>query len=253
MRYILARWYLTSGHKKRTGWLKSLKFQWIPWMDRNRSLVSKRRITFVTSVLFFEKNAKIVKNLSGGCSTTLSWAFYRVSMDYGKRRNFTKKTKQKTEGVPIRKSRPVPLTVVWMGFAPLINVLKGLIANHSNSEGVLPMTANLSPMCFYGINRYYSESEKKIIPSYNLTKWMFITQLLNRASSMMWAAIQKKNACSHASSASNVHAFSTLYDGRNEKGQTCEGLSSERQKKKKKTGQSIKGQKSNRQNEKGSK
>ena len=49
---------------------------------------------------------------------------------------------------------------------------------------------------------------------------MFITQLLNmlnRASSMMWAAIKKKkkkkkhNACSHASSASNVHAFSTLY------------------------------------------
>ena len=74
---------------------------------------------------------------------------------------------------------------------------------------------------------------------------MFITQLLNRASSMMWAAIQKNktkqqknkqtnkhNACSHASSASNVHAFSTLYDGRNEKGQTCEGLSSERPKNK---------------------
>ena len=75
---------------------------------------------------------------------------------------------------------------------------------------------------------------------------MVITQLLNRASSMMWAAIQKKkskiknqkiknNACSHASSAStwsNVHAFSTLYDGRNEKGQTCEGLSSERPKNK---------------------
>ena len=81
---------------------------------------------------------------------------------------------------------------------------------------------------------------------------MFITQLLNRASSMMWAAIQKKkNACSHVSSASNVHAFSTLYDGRNEKGQTCEGLSSE--KAKKQTGQSIKGQKSNRQNEKGPK
>ena len=67
---------------------------------------------------------------------------------------------------------------------------------------------------------------------------MFIMQLLNRASSMMWAAIQKKkkkknhNACSHASSASNVHAFSTLYDGRNKKGQTCEGLSSERPKNK---------------------
>ena len=74
---------------------------------------------------------------------------------------------------------------------------------------------------------------------------MLITQLLNRASSMMWAAIQKKkkeeeeeknnnnnNACSHASSASNVHAFSTLYDERNEKGQTCEGLSSERPKNK---------------------
>ena len=70
---------------------------------------------------------------------------------------------------------------------------------------------------------------------------MFITQLLNRASSMMWAAIQKKtnkqtnkkhNPCSHASSASNVHAFSTLYNGRNEKGQICEGLSSERPKNK---------------------
>ena len=74
-----------------------------------------------------------------------------------------------------------------------------------------------------------------------LTKWMFITQLFNHASSIMWAAIQKKkqtnkqtkhNACSHASSASNVHAFSTSYDGRNEKGQTCEGLSSTRPKNK---------------------
>ena len=82
---------------------------------------------------------------------------------------------------------------------------------------------------------------------------MFITQLLNRASSMMWAAIQNKNktkqnkkkkknttttttkqqqkkppktnkqtnkkhnACSHALSASNVHAFLTLYDGRMKK------------------------------------
>ena len=65
---------------------------------------------------------------------------------------------------------------------------------------------------------------------------MFIMQLLNCASSMMWAAIQKKkkkhNPCSHESSASNEHAFSTLYDGRNEKGQTCEGLSSERPKNK---------------------
>ena len=72
---------------------------------------------------------------------------------------------------------------------------------------------------------------------------MFITQLLNRTSSMMWATIQKNkqtkqkqkhNACSHASSASNVglHAFSTLYDGQNEKGQTCERLSSERPKNK---------------------
>ena len=42
--------------------------------------------------------------------------------------------------------------------------------------------------------------------------------------------IKKHN--SHASSASNVHAFFTLYDGRNEKGQTCEGLSSERPKNK---------------------
>ena len=71
---------------------------------------------------------------------------------------------------------------------------------------------------------------------------MFITQLLNCASSMMWAAIQTKqtqqnktnkhNACSHRSSASNVHAFSTLYDGRNEKGQTCKGLSRQRPKNK---------------------
>ena len=44
--------------------------------------------------------------------------------------------------------------------------------------------------------------------------------------------IKKHNACSHASSASNVHAFFTLYGGRNEKGQTCEGLSSERPKNK---------------------
>ena len=79
---------------------------------------------------------------------------------------------------------------------------------------------------------------------------MFITQLLNRASSMMWAAIQKKNhnACSLASSASNVHAFSTLYDGRNEKGQTCEGLSGERPKNKQ--DKELKDKKSNRQNEK---
>ena len=41
---------------------------------------------------------------------------------------------------------------------------------------------------------------------------------------------KKHNECSHASSASNVHAFSTLYDGRNEKGQTCKGLSSQRPK-----------------------
>ena len=53
----------------------------------------------------------------------------------------------------------------------------------------------------------------------------------------MWGAIQKKKkkktitpaAMSHQL---NVHAFSTLYDGRNEKGQTCEGLSSERPKNK---------------------
>ena len=42
---------------------------------------------------------------------------------------------KKIEGIPIRKSRPIPLKVVWMGFEPLINVLKGLISNHSNSEG----------------------------------------------------------------------------------------------------------------------
>ena len=91
---------------------------------------------------------------------------------------------------------------------------------------------------------------------------MFITQLLKRSSSMMWAAIQKtknknkkqnkkKNACSHASSASNVHAFSTLYDGRNERGQTCEGLSSKRPKNKQ--DKELKDKKGNRQNEKGPK
>ena len=42
---------------------------------------------------------------------------------------------KKIEGVPIRRSRPVPLKVVWMGFEPLINVLKCLISNQSNSEG----------------------------------------------------------------------------------------------------------------------
>ena len=40
------------------------------------------------------------------------------------------------------------------------------------------------------------------------------------------------SSISHASSVSNVHAFSTLYDGRNEKVETCEGLSSERPKNK---------------------
>ena len=58
---------------------------------------------------------------------------------------------------------------------------------------------------------------------------MFITHIELR---QLWCANTKKKkkkkniACSHASSA-KVHAFSTLYDGRNEKGQTCEGLSSE--------------------------
>ena len=97
-------------------------------------LASKRRITFVTSALFFEKIAKIVINLSGGCSTTLSWAFHRVSMDYGKRRNFTKK-KKKMKAFLSEDLAPVPLKVVWMGFEPLINVLKGLISNQSNSKG----------------------------------------------------------------------------------------------------------------------
>ena len=68
---------------------------------------------------------------------------------------------------------------------------------------------------------------------------MFITQLLDRPSSMMWAAIQKKkkqnktkqnktkqkqkktkkkhNACSHASSEWNVHAFSTMDEMRKDK------------------------------------
>ena len=60
---------------------------------------------------------------------------------------------------------------------------------------------------------------------------------------------QQHNACSHASSASNVHACSTLYDGRNEKGQTCEGLSSERPKNKQ--DKVLKDKNGNRQNEKG--
>ena len=73
---------------------------------------------------------------------------------------------------------------------------------------------------------------------------MFITQLLNRAINMMLAAIQKKTqtnkqtnktvmpAALHHQHQMYVHAFSTLYDGRKEKGQTCEGLSSERPKNK---------------------
>ena len=43
----------------------SVFYQMIPWMDGNRSLASKRCITVITSVLFFEKNAKIVTNLWG--------------------------------------------------------------------------------------------------------------------------------------------------------------------------------------------
>ena len=70
---------------------------------------------------------------------------------------------------------------------------------------------------------------------------MFITQLMkkktknknkNKKQTKNKTKQKKHNACSHASSASNVHAFSTLYNGRNEKGQTCEGLSSERPKNK---------------------
>ena len=113
MRYILARWYLTSGHKKRTAWLKSLKFQWIPWMDGNRSFASKRLINFVTSVLYFEKNAKIVTNLSGGVQYL---SFLQGIYGLWQKEKFH--TQKKNEGVPIRRSRPVPLKVVWMGFEP---------------------------------------------------------------------------------------------------------------------------------------
>ena len=50
----------------------------------------------------------------------------------------------------------------------------------------------------------------------------------------MWAAIQK-HIYIYITPAAMRHqqqGFSTLYDGRNEKGQTCEGLNSERPKNK---------------------
>ena len=60
---------------------------------------------------------------------------------------------------------------------------------------------------------------------YQSVNLMFLLSMLSNVECL-------PKAYSHASSASNVHAFSTLYDGRNEKGLTCEGLSSERPKNK---------------------
>ena len=77
-------------------------------MDGNRSLASKRRITFVTSVLFFEKNAKIVTNLSG-VQYHLKLSFLQGIYGLWQKEKFHQK---KIEGVPIRRSRPVPLKVV---------------------------------------------------------------------------------------------------------------------------------------------
>ena len=127
---IVARWYLTSGHKKKneppglSHCNSSGSLGWIHCLQKMHYFCHQ-------CVIFWEKKCKNSHKFIRGCSTTLNWAFYRVSMDYGKRRNFT----QKIEGVPIRRSCPVPLKVVWMRFKPLINVLKGLISNHSNHEG----------------------------------------------------------------------------------------------------------------------
>ena len=66
-----------------------------------------------------------------------------------------------------------------------------------------------------------------------INRHVLCVYLLNRASSMMWAAIQKKKKRLQPCVISiKCTCFSTLYDGRNEKGQTCEGLSSERPKNK---------------------
>ena len=77
-------------------------------MDGNRSLASKRRITFVTSVLFFKKNAKIVTNVSAGVQYHLKLSFLQGIYELWQKEKFHKKN----EGVPIRRSRPVPLKVV---------------------------------------------------------------------------------------------------------------------------------------------
>ena len=85
---------------------------------------------------------------------------------------------------------------------------------------------------------------------------MFIMQLLNRASSMMWAAIQKKKKkkkknITPAAMRHQHQMYMRFPHGRNEKGRTCEGLSSERPKNKQ--DKVLKDNKSNRQNEKGPK
>ena len=85
----------------------SVFYQMIPWMDGNRSLAFKRRITFVTSVLFFEKNAKIVTNL-WGVQYHLKLSFLQGIYGLWQKEKFH----QKNEGVRIRRSRPVPLKVV---------------------------------------------------------------------------------------------------------------------------------------------
>ena len=97
------------------------------------SFASKRRITFVTSVLFLEKcknSHKFIRRVQ----YYLKLTGYPWIMAKGEISQKKKKKKKKIEGVPIRRCRPVPLKVVWMGFEPLINVLKGLISNQSNSE-----------------------------------------------------------------------------------------------------------------------
>ena len=66
---------------------------------------------------------------------------------------------------------------------------------------------------------------------------MFITQLLNRASSMMWAAIKKKKNITPAAMRHQHQMYvhfphRTMDEMKKDKGQTFEGLSSERPKNK---------------------
>ena len=110
---------------------------------------------------------------------------------------FIKYFKKKIEGVPIRRSRPVPLKVLWMGFEPLINVLKGLISNHSNSEGWLAndgkgplvISMKISPSTETGTSyRLFATicDEICILPSFNLILDIPITKLTE-----LWLQRQK--------------------------------------------------------------